>query len=233
MLTPPSTPPEPGPLRRVLGGVYELGYQGLRALVLFFFRPLFLVRRVGPEPKLPDGPVIVCANHASYFDPVFLQLMLPQRVVFVMTNDFYVLPLGRWFFWAARAIPVASGRLAKTGLERALLELRKGRAVGIFPEGRLSPDGSLGRPQRGVSLLARMGPAAILPAGIFGNHRAWPRGASWGRRSDVRIAFGPLIPPPDSTPPGREAERAYARQIMDAIAKAREVAREGGRSQAP
>jgi len=213
--------------------VYELGYGALRVVFLTFFRPLFLIRRVGPAPELPPGPIIVCANHASYFDPVFLQLVLRRRVVFVMTNDFYVLPTVRWFFWAARAIPVASGRLAKTGLERALVQLRLGRVVGIFPEGRLSPDGSLTRPQRGVSLLARMGRAPILPAGMFGNHASWPRGAAWGRRSDVRVAFGPLIPPPDSTPPGREAERAYARRIMTAVAAARDMARAGGRSQVP
>lgn len=220
-------------MRRVLEDAYDLGYQALRVVVMLFFRPLFLVRRVGPAPELPEGPLIVCANHGSYFDPVFLQLAIRRRIVFVMTNDFYVMPSARWFFWAARAIPVASGRLAKTGLERALLQLRKGRAVGIFPEGRLSPDGSLGRPQRGVSLLARMGHASILPAGMYGNHRTWPRGARWARRSDVRIAFGPLIPPPDSTPPGREAERAYARRIMDAVAQAREMARAGGRSRVP
>lgn len=220
-------------MRRVAEGIYELGYGALRVVFLLFFRPLFLTRRVGPAPEEPAGPLIVCANHASYFDPVFLQLLVRRRIVFVMTNDFYVLPSGRWFFWAARAIPVATGRRAKIGLERALVELRKGRVVGIFPEGKLSPDGSIGRPQRGVSLLARMAPAPILPAGIFGNHRAWPRGARWGRRSDVRVAFGPLIPPPPPTPPGREAERAYAQRIMAAVTETREIARAGGKSQVP
>jgi 1-acyl-sn-glycerol-3-phosphate acyltransferase len=229
---PPSSP-RPGRARRTFEAIYELGYQALRILVLLFFRPLFLVRRVGPPPELPAGPLIVCANHASYLDPVFLQLAIRRRVVFVMTNDFYVLPAGRWFFRAARAIPVASGRLARRGLEAAVGQLREGRVVGIFPEGRLSPDGSLDRPQRGVSVLARMGSAPILPAGMFGNHRAWSRDARWGRRADVRIAFGPLIPPPNSTPPGREAEREYARRIMTAVAEAREVARGVGRSQVP
>ena len=232
MLNPPS-PPSPGFVGRALEGAYELAYGALRIVILLFFRPLFLVRRVGPMPALPPGPLIVCANHASYFDPAFLQLVIRRRIVFVMTNDFYVLPSGRWFFWAARAIPVATGRLAKTGLERALVQLRKGRVVGIFPEGRLSPDGEIGRPQRGVALLARMARAHILPAGMFGNYRTWSRDAKWAKRSDVRIAFGPLIPPPDPTPPGREAERAYARRIMAAVAEAREMARAGGRSPHP
>jgi len=229
----PTTPREAGPLRRLFEVGYEVAYQALRAAVLQFFRPLFLVRRVGSAPRLPPGPLILCANHASYLDPALLQLVLRRRIVFVMTNDFYSRPLARWFFRATRAIPVATGRLAKIGLDRALAHLRAGGVVGIFPEGRLSPDGSLAPPQRGVSVLARMGRAPILPAGMFGNLRTWPRDATWMRRSDVRVAFGPLLPPPPPIPIGREAERAYARNIMTAVAKAREIARSAGRSAVP
>ena len=78
-----------------------------------------------------------------------------------------------------------------------------------------------------------MGRAPILPAGMFGNLRTWSRDATWLKRSDVRIAFGPLLSPPPPIPIGREAERAYARTIMAAVAKARETARSTGRSTVP
>jgi 1-acyl-sn-glycerol-3-phosphate acyltransferase len=120
------------------------------------------------------------------------------------------------------------------GLERALVQLQRGQAVGIFPEGRLSLDGELTRPERGVAILARMAQAPVLPLGIYGNRRAWPRGAPWVRRSDVRVAFGPLIPPPPAHPaPGREEERAFARRIMAAVAEARERARKTGHGAPP
>jgi 1-acyl-sn-glycerol-3-phosphate acyltransferase len=149
-----------------------------------------------------------------------------RRVVFVMTNNFYRRRWGRWFFRLVGAIPVGTGRLAREGLERAVVLLRGGGAIGIFPEGRLSRNGELGPPQRGVAVLARMGGAQVLPLGIYGNRRAWPRGAKWLRRADVCVAFGsPIAPPPSQPPVGRAEEQAYAERIMEAVAAARERAR--------
>ena len=230
---PPLTPLPSGLLNRIWDWAYGLGYGALRATVLLVFRPLFLVRRVGPPPAVPDGGWILCANHASYLDPAFLQLVLEHRIVFVMTIDFYARPWGRWFFRLVGAIPVASGRLAKQGLEKAVRLLRKGTPIAIFPEGRLSPDGAFSAPQRGVAVIARMGRAPILPAGIYGNLSAWPKGAPRPRRSDVRIAFGPLLDPPVAQPPGRQEERAYTKRIMDAVAQARELARSTGNGARP
>ena len=176
-------------------------------------------------PKLPDGPFIVCANHASYLDPLFIQMILERRIIFVMTNRFYRRPAGRWFFRLVGAIPVGTGRLARDGLERAIALLRQGQSIGIFPEGRLSPDGSFGPAGRGVAIMSRMGRAPVLPLGIDGNLRAWPKGRTWMRRADVRIRAGSLLPPP--TGQTREEERRVARDVMAAIAEAREQARRG------
>ena len=224
----------PGWFRPVWDGGFALVYGVMRIALLLVFRPYYLVRRVGPPPSLPKGAWILCANHASYLDPVFLQLVIHRRVIFVMTNDFYSRKWGRWFFKLVDAIPVASGRMAKQGLERAVQFLRSGQPIAIFPEGRLSTDGTTNPPQRGVAMIARMGRAPILPAGIYGNLRAWPKGAPWMRRSDVRIAFGPLIAPPAAQPPpGRQEERAYAARLMESIREARDRARRAGRGAHP
>ena len=215
----PSDPRPADGLGRVWNAAYEGGYAGFRGLASICLRPLFLTRLVGPPPVLPDGPFIVCANHASYLDPVFLQLVLERRIVFVMTNDFYRQPAGRWFFRLVGAIPVGAGRLARDGLERAIALLRQGQPVGIFPEGRLSPDGALGPPQRGVAILSRMGRAPVLPLGLAGNLRAWPKGAAWMRRADVRVGAAPLLGPPQGQT--REEERLFAREVMAGIAVAR------------
>jgi 1-acyl-sn-glycerol-3-phosphate acyltransferase len=220
--------------RPIWNAGFALIYGVLRIALLLVFRPFYLIRHVGPQPALPDGGWILCANHASYLDPVFLQLVLHRRVIFVMTNDFYQRKWGRWFFRLVGAIPVASGRLAREGLGKAVQLLRSGQPICIFPEGRLSTDGSLHEPQRGVAVIARLGQAPILPAGIYGNLRAWPKGARWLRRSDVRVAFAPLLDPPaPQPPPGREAERRYAARLIEAIGSARERARRAGRGAHP
>ncbi len=218
----PSNPDDAGALARIWNHTYERGYGACRGLATMCLRPLFLTRWIGAPPVLPDGPFIVCANHASYLDPIFLQMLLDRRIVFVMTNDFYRQPAGRWFFNMVGAIPVGAGRLARDGLMRAIALLRQNQAIGIFPEGRLSPDGALGPPQRGVSILSRMGRAPVLPLGIAGNLRAWPKGAPWLRRADVRVAAGALLTPPQGQT--REQERMFAREVMAAVGDARAIA---------
>ncbi len=142
-------------------------------------------------PRLPRGGLLLCPNHQSYLDPAFVQLVVPRRVTFVMTNDFYAVPFARGFFRLVGAIPVARGRMAYRSMRRAAALLRLGRTVlVVFAEGRLSIDGSMHRFQRGIAVLARRGRAPVVPVAIDGSLRAWPRGARWLRRSDVRIALG-------------------------------------------
>ena len=78
---PPLTPTPTGLFQRVWDSGYRVVYGALRAAVLLIFRPLFLVRRVGPPPEVPEGGWILCANHASYLDPAFLQLVVERRIV--------------------------------------------------------------------------------------------------------------------------------------------------------
>ncbi len=188
----------------------------LEGVTRLLFRPLFLVRRVGRPPRLPDGPVILCPNHQSYLDPAFVQNVVRRRLVFVMTNDFYAARSANWFFRLVGAIPVGSRRLSWGGMRRAAALLRLGGALVLFPEGRLSLDGTIGRAQRGVAVIARRGRAPVIPVAIEGSIRAWPHGARWLKRANVRIAFGePLV---FTGPATREAEQAFANEVLDRVA---------------
>lgn len=180
----------PGPIRWIWRPGYELFYSSLKSAVAILCGPMFRVRRVGQRAHLPAGGVILCPNHASYLDPAFVQLVVRRRLTFVMTNEFYQRPGGRWFFKLVGAVPVARGRLARRGLRRATALVRRGYAVVLFPEGRLSQDGTLGRARRGVAVMARKTRAPVYPVAIAGSMRAWPRGARRPGRAHVRIAFG-------------------------------------------
>lgn len=207
----------PGPIRWIWRPGYELFYAGLRTGVCLVGGMLFRVRRVGPRAHLPRGGVIVCPNHASYLDPAFVQLCVRRRVIFVMTDNFYS---GRaaWFFKLVTAIPVGRGRKARRGLYRSIAAVKRGHAVVVFPEGRLSTDGTLGRGQRGVSILARRTGAPVHPVGIVGSMDAWPKGRRFPGRAHVRIAFGhPFRYPKNPGSDERAAERAFADELMGKI----------------
>jgi len=208
----------PGPARWIWRPGYEFFYAGLKTGVAIIGGMLFRVRRVGPRAHLHKGGVIVCANHSSYLDPAFVQLCVRRRVTCVMTNDFYKSIYGRWFFKLVGAIPVGRGRLARRGLYRSMAAVRRGHAVVVFPEGRLSLDGTVGPGQRGVSILARRTGAPVHPVAIAGAMDAWPKGRGHPARAHVRLAFGrPLHYPTGPGSDDRATERQFIEGVMDEI----------------
>lgn len=205
------------PFGRAWRRVYEVCYGGLEGFASLVLRPLFRVRHVGRVPSLPPGGVLLCPNHQSYLDPAFVQLVVPRRVTFVMTNDFYAIRSANWFFRLVGALPVGAGRQAFTSVRRACALLRLGAVLVVFPEGKLSPDGALQRAQRGISVLARRGRAPVIPVAIDGSRRAWGKGSSWPRPADVRLALGEALRWPGG-PGGRVADQAFADRVMESVA---------------
>ncbi len=204
-------------LARAWHGLYEFFYGWLKGFTTILFRALFRVRRVGSHGRLPPGGLILCPNHQSYLDPAFVQLVVERRVTFVMTNAFYSSRGAHWFFRLVGALPVGSGRLALTTMKRAAALLRLGNALVVFPEGRLSEDGSLHPAQRGVAILSRRGRAPIIPVAIEGSRHAWRKGGKWMRKADVRLAFGAAIACDSAG--GREADQQFADEILARIAR--------------
>jgi len=210
----------PGLIGRLWRPAYEVGYQAFKCVISFVLSPIWGIRRIGPAPKLPHGGVILCPNHTSYLDPAFVQLVLRRRLVFVMTERFYKSPKARWFYRLVTAIPIGKGgRSARKGIRRAMALVKRGHAIVIFPEGRLSPDGHLNEAQRGIGTLARRTGAPVIPVAIAGALHAWPKGARRPGAARVRLAFGEPLIYAEPEPFGRKpAEQAFADRVLRSIA---------------
>lgn len=144
-------------------------------------RTLYRLRARGIDHVPEEGPALVVCNHVSYMDALLLAASIPRPVRFVMYYRIFNVPGLRWIFRTARAIPIAGEREDPALMQRAFEEidaaLANGEVVGIFPEGRLTADGSIAPFRPGVERILERRPVPVVPMALRG---MWA--SMWSRR---------------------------------------------------
>ena len=144
----------------------------MRFLVWILIHTVYHVRKQGLE-NIPDtGPAVLVCNHVSYVDAMIIAGCIRRPVRFVMYHKIYNLPLLNFISRTARAIPIAGAREDRALMERAFDEvenaLASGDVVCIFPEGRLTPDGVMGRFKTGVERILEHKPVPVITMCLYG-----------------------------------------------------------------
>ncbi len=148
----------------------------------------------GLEHVPPDGPLILASNHVSNADPPFiaswLTSALGRPIHWMAKAEALEWPLAGWFMRQNGCFGIRRGAADTEAFRLAKSVLDDGRVLGAFPEGTRSPTGALQHAKDGVTLLALRTGAAVLPIGVAGTDRFWPRGAKvWrvGGRIALRV----------------------------------------------
>ena len=166
------------------------------------------------EERVPlRGPALLASNHLSFLDPIVLQGALRRPIHYLMTARLYRDRRWQWLFRLFDTVPVTLGSGNFKALAEAAARLQAGEVVGVFPEGGISKDGSLGPFRRGVGLLAMRTATPVIPVAIQGTRQALPPGALRPRRARIRVRVGEPLPPGETLEPGPLTER-----IRDAVA---------------
>ncbi|GAB77095.1 1-acyl-sn-glycerol-3-phosphate acyltransferase [Austwickia chelonae] len=180
----------------------------------------------GQENVPTTGPVIIAANHLSFFDSIILPITSPRPITFLAKAEYFTGTglsgaWNRFFFTAVGAIPVdrEEARAAQKSLDLALGVLADQRVFGIYPEGTRSRDGRLYRGHSGIGHLVLESGAPVVPVGLRGTERIQPVGASFPRPAKVEVHFGrPLyLREKYSGKPRGTARREIADEVMRAI----------------
>lgn len=126
--------------------------------------------------RLPDGPLIVIANHTSFADGIVLALLcrrLGRSVRMLATGGVFRAPLIGPVLRQLGFVPVHRGTAAaKDALDAAAEALAAGEAVALFPEGRLTRNSDQWpeRAKTGAVRLALRTGVPIVPVAIEGAH---------------------------------------------------------------
>lgn len=161
------------------------------------------------------GPVIIAANHPSYFDPVVLSLATTRHVRFFALADILKVPVIGWFARQWGILPVYRGGDNEPTVQKALRVLQREGAIGIFPEGRRSLQYAMGTARPGVGRLAIQSGAKVVPCVIYGTWKAWPHLTALPHPAKIVVDFLPAITV--EGPDTRETHERIALQVRELI----------------
>ncbi|MGY1426564.1 MFS transporter [Lysobacter sp. A289] len=144
----------------------------MRFLSWVLVRTLYRLRVQGIDHIPDEGAALVVCNHVSYMDALLLAASIPRPVRFVMYYRIFNVPVMRWIFRTAKAIPIAGAKENPELMQRAFDEidaaLADGQVVGIFPEGRLTSDGEIAAFKSGVEKILERRQVPVIPMALRG-----------------------------------------------------------------
>ena len=174
------------------------------------YRPiiaLFVGKISGKENIPKDKSFIAAANHSSYLDDVLLPytafICTKKNFRIFINSRFYKNPLIRAYLNHYDHIPVDAGKdirqkqrreeTNKKAFEKALQTLKEGKIFLIFPEGGRSDNGKIRKAKTGIARIALLSKAPVIPIGIIGSYKIWPKGKMFPRPGRAEINIGKPI----------------------------------------
>jgi 1-acyl-sn-glycerol-3-phosphate acyltransferase len=138
---------------------------------------------------------VVVSNHQSNLDPILCLGILPMPLRALTAGElFRVTVFGRVMRMIGMIeVNRESPDFGKIGND-ASRSLAAGRSVLVYPEGRVSPDGTIGKFKTGAFAIAAANQTPVLPVAVHGTRQIWPPGRPRIRSGPVRIAVGPPLP---------------------------------------
>lgn len=201
-------------------------YVIIRYIGIVLFKVLFRLQVYGRKNIPLKGGFILASNHTSYLDPPVLGAACPRVLFYLAKEELFKNPAFAWLITKLNAIPVHSQFSVQKSLRRVIRELRAGRPVTIFPEGRRTINGKLIEPLRGVGLLAVKAGVFIIPAFIKGSNMAMPVHSKFIYPKKIKVYFGrPIFPEKVELQSNKEDfYQALATKTMQEISRLKNMA---------
>lgn len=150
-------------------------YRIIAAILKVLFFPFFRAKVYGKE-NIPDkNNLIVCANHRSNLDPIFLAMYMPVKLNFMAKKELFEIPILKNILGWAGAFPVDRKGSDLKALRYAVGIVKDEKVLGIFPEGTRVKDANRSNMHEGVGFIALKSKADILPVEIISSYKIFSR----------------------------------------------------------
>jgi 1-acyl-sn-glycerol-3-phosphate acyltransferase len=146
--------------------------------------------------RLPAGPCVVVANHASYLDGVLMQAVLPPRFAFVIKREIVRVPLASLLLRRIGSEFVERFDRHKGAIDarRLLRAAGAGQSLAFFPEGTFSARVGLARFHAGAFVAAARAAVPVVAVVIRGARAVLPPEGLLPRRADLEVELLEILP---------------------------------------
>ncbi|MFC5742417.1 MFS transporter [Dyella tabacisoli] len=156
----------------------------MRFITWVLVNTLYRIRVDGMQQIPEEGPALLVCNHVSFMDPLILMANLRRPARFVMYYKIFNIPLLKFVFRTAKAIPIAGQKEDPAVLQQAYdavdAALADGELVCIFPEGGLTRDGAVAPFRPGIERILARRQVPVVAMALRG---LW--GSIWSRRDSM------------------------------------------------
>lgn len=170
---------------------------------------MFFVSVKGKE-NIPNGPVIIAANHTSILDAPMILLVTSRMIRTMGKAELFQNKLLGAVLRAAGAFPVHRGTNDITAIKTALRTLKDGGVFAIFPTGTRVKSGEKAEAKSGVALIAAKSGAPIIPVAICNGYKAF-------HKVTIRIGEPMYIKNENGTKPSNDELGIYADLVLAKI----------------
>lgn len=171
--------------------------------------PIFRIRVKGLENMEETDKVIVCANHKSLLDPIFLAISMPQRIYFMAKKELFDKPLLGGLLRALGAFPVDRFGRDLKALRASVALVNEDKILGIFPEGTRVKEAKRENVKDGVAFIALKAKADIMPVEIISTYKPF-------RKSEILIKK-PILVNDFASFKNKEAMKKMTDRVYDKI----------------
>lgn len=183
-------------------GVAKIGGRELQEWGRAFVRPQIMapnarIEFAGIENIPASGPAIVVFNHRSYFDPTVMALVLAKagrNVRGLGKKEVFDVPLVGRLMRASGGIRVDRGTGSDEPLDAAIAAVDAGELLMMAPEGTIPRGPAFFDPvlkgRWGAARIAAATGAPVIPVGLWGTEKVWPRNA---RLPKFSLSDRPLV----------------------------------------